>query len=104
MWANVMTKPLQGTAFRIMRAELMNCAINYEDTTEETEGKEKKPTSIYAPKSVTWRSDIASPFKTPQECVGQDRDQVVPRVTRGEVGVGVARRNMTWKRHARGKG
>ncbi len=25
MWADIMTKPLQGTAFRVMRAELMNC-------------------------------------------------------------------------------
>ena len=67
MWADVMTKPLQGTAFRIMRAELMNCALNYEDAMEETGGKERKPTSVYAPKSVTWKSEIASPFQTPQE-------------------------------------
>ena len=25
MWGDIMTKPLQGTAFREMRAELMNC-------------------------------------------------------------------------------
>jgi hypothetical protein len=25
-----MTKPLQGTAFRVMRAELMNFLVNYE--------------------------------------------------------------------------
>jgi hypothetical protein len=31
MWADIMTKPLQGTAFRVMRAELMNCDVNYED-------------------------------------------------------------------------
>ncbi len=31
MLANVMTKPLQGMAFKIMRAELMNCPVNYED-------------------------------------------------------------------------
>jgi hypothetical protein len=24
MWVDIMTKPLQGTAFRVMRAELMN--------------------------------------------------------------------------------
>jgi len=35
MWAEIMTKPLQGTAFRVMRAELMNCPVNYEDPTEE---------------------------------------------------------------------
>ena len=102
MWADVMTKPLQGMAFRVMRVELMNCALNYEDAMEETGGKERKPTSVYAPKSVTWKSEIASPFQTPQECVGQGRDRVVPCVTRGEVGVGVKRRDVTWKRHARG--
>ena len=37
MWGDVMTKPLQGTAFRVMRAELMNCDVNYEDPPEETE-------------------------------------------------------------------
>jgi hypothetical protein len=31
MWADIMTKPLQGTAFRVMRAELMNCPVNYKD-------------------------------------------------------------------------
>jgi hypothetical protein len=28
MWANVLTKPLQGKAFREFRAKLMNCAVN----------------------------------------------------------------------------
>jgi hypothetical protein len=36
MWADILTKPLQGLAFRTMRAELMNCLINYKDE-EETE-------------------------------------------------------------------
>ena len=27
MWADVLTKPLQGMAFRSMRAQLMNCAL-----------------------------------------------------------------------------
>ncbi len=31
MWADIMTKPLQGTAFCVMRVELMNCTVNYED-------------------------------------------------------------------------
>jgi len=29
MWADVLTKPLQGAKFRLMRAFLMNCPINY---------------------------------------------------------------------------
>ena len=34
MWADMMTKLLQGTAFHVMQAELMNCDINYEDPPE----------------------------------------------------------------------
>ncbi len=30
-WADIMTKPLQGTAFKIIGAELMNCPLEYED-------------------------------------------------------------------------
>ncbi len=29
MWANVLTKPLQGTKFRLMCAFLMNCPVDY---------------------------------------------------------------------------
>ncbi len=36
MWADVLTKPLQGAKFRLMRAFLMNCPIDYyEDTSFE---------------------------------------------------------------------
>ena len=31
MWADVLTKPLQGAKFRLMRAFLMNCPIDYSD-------------------------------------------------------------------------
>lgn len=62
MWADIMTKPLQGTAFRVMRAELMNCPINYEDPPDEAQAHN-------ATKSVTWKSVIATTFKAPQECV-----------------------------------
>ena len=31
MWANVLTKPLQGAQFRLMRAFLMNCPIDYSE-------------------------------------------------------------------------
>ncbi len=31
MWVHVMTKPLQGMVFKVMRAELMNGPVNYED-------------------------------------------------------------------------
>ena len=31
MWADVLTKPLQGMTFMTMRAVLMYCPVNYED-------------------------------------------------------------------------
>jgi hypothetical protein len=31
MWADIMTKPLQGTAFKIMGAEMMNCPLEYQN-------------------------------------------------------------------------
>ena len=55
MWADVMTKPLQGTAFRVMRAELMNCPVNYEDAVTTPT---RKP--IASPKTVTWKNVIAT--------------------------------------------
>ena len=69
MWADVMTKQLQGMAFRTMRAELMNCPVNYEDPEEE---EERNIPISSAAKMVTWKTDIATTFKTPQEFVGQN--------------------------------
>ena len=34
MWADILTKPLQGMAFRTMRALLANCPVNNEDEEE----------------------------------------------------------------------
>ena len=41
MWEDVLTKPLQATAFRKMRAQLMNCPKEYIDG-EETPIKKRK--------------------------------------------------------------
>jgi hypothetical protein len=73
MWVGIMTKPLKGTAFQVMRAELMNCPVNYEDPAEEQDPKRKQQ-PISAPKTVAWKSIVATAFKTPQECVGQNRN------------------------------
>jgi hypothetical protein len=72
MWADIMTKPLQGTAFRVRRAELMNCDVNYEDPAED-----KIAQPIHSPRMVSLKSVVATPFKTPQECVGQNGNQHV---------------------------
>jgi hypothetical protein len=69
IWADVMMKPLQGMAFKTMRAELMNCPVSYKDPEEDKE--RDIPISSVA-KMVTWKADIATTFKTPQECVGQN--------------------------------
>ncbi len=84
MWADVMTKPLQGMAFRTMRLELMNCPVNYEDPPEMAEdGGAKKEMGIQrtgetkqtqpSTKTVTWKRVIATPFRTLQECVGKSK-------------------------------
>ena len=40
--ADVLTKPLQGTEFRKMRAQLMNCTMEYIDGEESPTKKRKK--------------------------------------------------------------
>ena len=76
MWADIMTKPLQGTAFQVMRAELMNCNVNYEDPPEKEESG-----PVAGPKTVSWKSLILTTFKTPQKCVGQNGNRHVHRKT-----------------------
>jgi len=34
MWVDMLTKPVQGKAFRVMRSKLMNCAVNYVEEKE----------------------------------------------------------------------
>ncbi len=72
MWADIMTKLLQGTVFRVMRAELMNCDVNDEDPPDD-----KIAQPIHSPRTVSWKSVVTTPFKTPQECVGQNGNQHV---------------------------
>ncbi len=53
-------------------------SCHYEDPAEDTEEQERKApkhglkgrSRSTSPKSVTWKREVASPFKTPQECVG----------------------------------
>ncbi len=71
MWADIMTKPLQGTAFRVMRAELMNCPVNYKDPVVSYDTHEVRDANS-ARKTVTWKSEVSAPFKAPQECVRQN--------------------------------
>jgi hypothetical protein len=42
MWADILTRPLQGMVFRTMRAELMNCHVNYKDEEKATKKQRTK--------------------------------------------------------------
>ncbi len=68
MWADLMIKLLQGTACRVMRADVMNCDVNYKDPPEEEESE-----SVLSPKTVSWKSIASTTFKTPHECAEQSR-------------------------------
>ncbi len=57
MWADVLTKPLQGMAFRKMQAELMSCQVNYEEHQEEETARNKS--------SLTVRGKPTFPSQTP---------------------------------------
>jgi hypothetical protein len=72
MWAGILTKPLKGMAFQTMRAQLMNCPINYEDPSDEpTKQLTRKP--VVAKRLMTWGGTKQVPSWTLQECVGQNR-------------------------------
>ncbi len=72
--ADILTKLLQGMAFRTMQVVLMNFPINYEDeediqTAEPRIKVADKP--VPTQKKVPWKSNSHS--HAPQECVGQNR-------------------------------
>jgi hypothetical protein len=69
MWADILTKPLQGKAFRMMRTKLMNCDEDYfeskETGKEQTKGKPvigriSTPGSTQPLQECVERSKIAS--------------------------------------------
>ena len=81
MWSYVLAKPLQGTEFRKMRAQFMNCAMEYKD--EEESATKKRKILI----DQTSQQDV---IQTVQDCVGQyptiklgTRKLVSKRIIRG---------------------
>jgi hypothetical protein len=62
MWADVLTKPLQGMAFKRMQAELMNCSVEYEED-------EERETPLHT-KLLSERGKV--PSQTLQKCVGDN--------------------------------
>ena len=80
MWADVLTKPLQGIEFRTMRAQLMNCAMEYIDGGE-------SPTKKL--KTLIDQASQQDGIQTVQECVG--RYPRIKLVTRRVVNKGIIR-------------
>jgi hypothetical protein len=70
MWANIITKPLQWTAFRQMRAKLMNCKENYKEDKVAFEHSMAK--AARARKTILVTGGVAKqgPTQMQQECVG----------------------------------
>ena len=64
----------------------MNCGMNYKNPPED-----KIAQPIHSPRTVSWKSAVATPFKTSQECVRQNGNQHVfqrtDRQTRRNLGV-----------------
>ena len=64
VWADILTKPLQGKAFRVMRSKLMNCDKDYFENEES--GKEQAKD-----KPVAGRVSRHGSTQPLQECVGR---------------------------------
>jgi hypothetical protein len=70
MWANILTKPLQGTAFRQMHAKLMNCKENYKE--DKVAFKHSMAKAVRARKTIPATGRVAKQGLTQmlQKCVG----------------------------------
>jgi hypothetical protein len=78
MWADILTKPLQGMAFRTMRAVLMNCPVNYKDAEEKITIKKAMKTNancLPTKKTVSWKTSGTGGSHTPQECIAHQDQQ-----------------------------
>ena len=62
MWLDILTKPKQGQQFRLMRAIIMNCPIDYEETNYQDTNKNEIQMMI--PKNISMISS--------QECFGDN--------------------------------
>jgi hypothetical protein len=63
MWADVLTKPLQGQMFRDMRAFLQNCSRDYDDNLERQQYEQahqstKKQVKLFLHCGVCWSKAI----------------------------------------------
>ena len=83
MWADVLTKPLQGSKFSKMRAFLMNCAIDYSEEPLFIPRPVLQPISSNLPMKPRLFPTTAA---SPRECVrAQPSDTKVPSICREPV-------------------
>jgi hypothetical protein len=63
MWADVLIKPSQGKAFRVMQSKLLNCSKEYEDseTNDKTAGKGHR--EAMQGKSRDWENELTYPHQ-----------------------------------------
>ena len=98
MWSDILTKPLQGKAFRVMRSKLMNCDEDYFEN-EETEKERAKC------KPAVGRVSKPGSTRPPQECVGRSAisrgSAVMDRQSLGESRI--VRRRMERPKERRGE-
>ncbi len=87
----MLTKPLQGMAFRTMQAELMNCPVNYDkDYKCKSNWAKQRSTAAKMGKKIATKR-VAS--MSPQECAGHKQFRTVE--TDRPVRVAVAK--STWQ-------
>ena len=92
MWADILTKPLKGLAFRTMRAVLINCPINYKDEEEAEVIKSRTNAmnrAVPPRKMVRWKTNLQTISHPPQECVGRNVSNL--RIPSADRPLGVAR-------------
>jgi hypothetical protein len=91
MWADMLTKPLQGMAFRKMHSKLMNCPVNYDE--EEEIEKEMTKQNQRGTKTGTKTTTKQVASMSPQECVRHKQFKTIMK----DRPVGVGRARQTWQ-------
>jgi hypothetical protein len=89
MWADILTKSLQGSKFQMMRAFLMNCPVNYSENSVLTKAAVKQPLLDDIPMKPQFPWTAASPW----DCVE------VPHVNRELISVlpDFGKKKVMWK-------
>jgi hypothetical protein len=109
MWADVLTKPLQGAKFRLMRSFLMNCPIDYTNPPESLPSSKPRLTKTQLPPSTSKHTPSFIPLDVPTDAPMKNRSLWPTSSPRGCVetkshGTGVPvpspvpfKRNVTWR-------